>query len=53
LNTPAIRALFLEALESSREQFSLFVYGYVVMPEHIICSLANPAPARWPMPFIS
>jgi putative transposase len=42
LNTPAIRTLFLEALERSREQFSLFVYGYVVMPEHIHLLVSEP-----------
>src|ERR1700687_4255638 len=35
MNTPAMCALFLEALKKTRQQFSLRVYGYVVMPEHI------------------
>ena len=35
LNSPAICALFLDTLEKARQQFSLCVYGYVVMPEHI------------------
>ena len=42
LNSPAICALFLEALERFVEQFSLFVYGYVVMPEHIHLLVSEP-----------
>ena len=41
-NTPAICALFLKTLEKTRQQFSLRVYGYVVMPEHIHLLLSEP-----------
>ena len=42
LNAAAICALFLETLEKTRQQFSVRVYGYVVMPEHIHLLLAEP-----------
>jgi putative transposase len=41
-NTPAIFSLFLKTLEKARLQFSLRVYGYVVMPEHIHLLLGEP-----------
>jgi putative transposase len=40
--TPAICALFLETLEKTRQQFSLCVYGYVAMPEHVHLLLGEP-----------
>ena len=30
--------LFVQCLEDMRRRFELYVYGYVVMPEHVICS---------------
>ncbi len=42
LNTPEIRALFLEILEKTRLQYSLSVYGYVLMPEHVHMLLSEP-----------
>lgn len=42
MSTPAICALFLETLEKARQQFSLRVYGYVIMPEHIHLLLSEP-----------
>jgi putative transposase len=42
LNTAAICELFLETLERTRQQFSLCVYGYVVMPEHVHLLLSEP-----------
>ncbi len=42
LNTAAICALFLDTLEKTRQQFSLCVHGYVVMPEHIHLLLSEP-----------
>jgi len=35
LGTPAPRDLFISALETVRQQYELFVYGFVVMPEHV------------------
>ena len=42
MTNPAICALFLEILEQTRRKFSLWVYGYVVMPEHIHLLLGEP-----------
>ena len=42
MNSPAVCELFLETLERTRQQFSLCVYGYVVMPEHIHLLLSEP-----------
>jgi putative transposase len=42
LNTAAICALFLKTLEKTRQQFSLCVYAYVVMPEHVHLLLGEP-----------
>jgi len=41
-DTSAICALFLKNLEQTRLQFSLHVYGYVIMPEHIHLLLSEP-----------
>ena len=35
LGTPAPRDLFISALETVRQQYELFVYGFAVMPEHV------------------
>jgi len=40
--TPTTRDLFLETLERTRRQFSLRVYGYVVMPEHLHLLVSEP-----------
>jgi putative transposase len=42
LSNPATCALFLKTLEKTRQQFSLRVYGYVIMPEHIHLLLSEP-----------
>ena len=42
LNAPTICALFVKAPEIARRQFSLRVYGYVVMPEHVHLLLSEP-----------
>ena len=42
---PALCSLFVERLESMRVHFSLRVYGYVVMPEHVHLLLSEPNPA--------
>jgi len=34
--------LFLQVLENTRRHFSLRVYGYVVMPEHVHLLLSEP-----------
>ena len=36
-------SLFLETLEKTRQKFSTYVYGYVVMPEHVHLMLGEPA----------
>src|SRR6266498_5031377 len=43
MNAPAVCDLFLRVLEKTRQQFSLRVYGYVIMPEHIHLLLSEPA----------
>ena len=42
MNSPAICTLFLKTLEKARLRFSLSVYGYVIMPEHIHLLLSEP-----------
>src|SRR5919108_3754867 len=37
---------FLETLEDMRRRFELFIYGYVVMPEHVHLLLSEPPRAR-------
>ena len=34
--------LFLECLENMRVKFDMFIYGYVVMPEHVHLLLSEP-----------
>lgn len=43
LSSPGMCSLFLEALEKTRQKFSLCVYGYVIMPEHVHLLLSEPA----------
>jgi putative transposase len=38
---PSARRLFEQALEVARRRYGLFVFGYVVMPEHVHCWSAN------------
>jgi putative transposase len=42
LNPAAMCDLYLKTLEKTRQQFSLRVYGYVVMPEHVHLLLSEP-----------
>jgi putative transposase len=42
LTTPIARKAFENALERVRRNFDLFVYGYVVMPEHVHLLLSEP-----------
>jgi REP-associated tyrosine transposase len=40
--TPAPRDLFISALDTVRQQYELFVYGFVVMPEHVHLLVGEP-----------
>jgi len=42
LGTPAPRDLFVHALETVRQQYESFVYGFVVMPEHVHLLVGEP-----------
>ena len=42
LTTDASRRIFESALERVRRKFRLFVYGYVIMPEHVHLLLSEP-----------
>ena len=42
LDTPAMRELFVAALEQARRRFSFRVYGFVVMPEHVHLLVSEP-----------
>jgi len=42
LRSPVRCDLFVEKLEQTRRRFSLRVYGYVVMPEHVHLLLSEP-----------
>src|SRR5690242_7488967 len=44
-NSPAAYDLFLQVLEQMRQRFSLRIYGYVVMPEHVHMLLRDPVSA--------
>jgi putative transposase len=39
---PHLRDLFLEALEKTRQRYTLRVYGYVAMPEHVHVVISEP-----------
>jgi putative transposase len=41
-SSPDVYDLFLDVLERMRRRFSMCVYGYVVMPEHIHLLLSEP-----------
>ena len=43
-NTPATCDLFLRCLEEMRRRFSMRIYGYVVMPEHVHLLVSEPGP---------
>ncbi len=40
--TPGIYDLFVQCLEDMRRRFSMCVYGYVVMPEHVHLLMSEP-----------
>ena len=42
LDTPAMRDLVVAALEQTRRRFSLCVYGFVIMPEHVHLLVSEP-----------
>jgi putative transposase len=42
---PEIYDLFVQCLEDMRRRFSMCVYGYVVMPEHVHLLVSEPEPA--------
>jgi putative transposase len=41
-NTPATCDLFLRCLEEMRRRFTMHIYGYVVMPEHVHLLVSEP-----------
>ena len=41
---PAAYDLFLACLENMRVKFGMFIYGYVVMPEHVHLLFSEPQP---------
>jgi putative transposase len=43
-NTPSTCDLFLHCLEEMRRRFSMRIYGYVVMPEHVHLLVSEPGP---------
>src|ERR1700761_6069991 len=43
----ASRDLFLLCLEAMRRKFVVFVYGYVVMPEHVHLLMSEPRGKVW------
>jgi putative transposase len=45
--TTAPRDLFISALETVRQQYELFVYGFVVMPEHVHLLVGEPEKGSW------
>jgi putative transposase len=44
--SPDIYDLFLDCLEDMRRRFSMCVYGYVVMPEHVHLLVSEPGRAQ-------
>jgi putative transposase len=42
LSTAAARVLFEQSLEAVRKRYVLFVFGYVVMPEHVHLLVSEP-----------
>ncbi len=41
-DSPAVYDLFVQVLEEMRCRFGLYIYGYVVMPEHVHLLLSEP-----------
>ena len=41
-DSPAVRDLFVQVLERMRCRFSLSIFGYVVMPEHVHLLVSEP-----------
>ena len=46
LGTLAPRDLFVKRLETVRQQYGFFVYGFVVMPEHVHLLVSEPEKGR-------
>src|SRR5919205_823673 len=46
LATDESRRIFESALERVRRSYRLYVYGYVVMPEHVHLLLSEPQPLK-------
>jgi REP-associated tyrosine transposase len=46
LGTPAPRDLFVNRLETVRQQYGLIVYGFAVMPEHVNFLVREPEKGR-------
>lgn len=42
LATPAARDLFEQSLEKTRRKYELYIFGYVVMPEHVHLLVSEP-----------
>ena len=42
LRTPGVPEMFEQALEQARVKYEFFVYGYVVMPEHVHLLVSEP-----------
>jgi REP-associated tyrosine transposase len=49
LTTDASRRIFESGLERVRRNYRLYVYGYVVMPEHVHLLLSEPQPRTAPL----
>jgi putative transposase len=45
LGTPSVRSLFEHSLEAMRKRYDFFVFGYVVMPEHVHLLVSEPKKA--------
>ena len=45
-STPELCNRFVETLEDTRARFGLYVYGYVVMPEHVHLLVSEPPGAK-------
>jgi|SRR5581483_4372184 len=41
-DSPAIYDLFVQVLDEMRRRFAVYVYGYVIMPEHVHVLLSEP-----------
>jgi putative transposase len=45
LGIPSVRSLFERSLETMRKRYNFFVFGYVVMPEHVHLLVSEPEKA--------